>query len=148
MYLRSVTIKNFRNLANLTIHLRSGLNVIVGENNIGKTNILDAIRAALGPASTNEPVRLQQDDLSRAAPPGAAIRVDLIFAELTDDERADFVDLLNYNSTDPKKSTASLHSEWRWDERSKRFSSRRWGGERPDAEAGIPEDVLQNLPRV
>jgi putative ATP-dependent endonuclease of OLD family len=56
------------------------------------------------------------------------------------------VDLLDYNPADPKKSTASLHCEWKWDEHNERFHSRRWGGERPDAEAGIPEDILQNLP--
>lgn len=146
MYLRRVHIKNFRNLADFTIELREGLNVIVGENNIGKTNILDAIRAALGPASTNEFVRLQQDDLCRTAPKDAPIRVDLEFANLTDEERSDFIDLLNYNSTAPNLSTASIHCEWRWDTHGRRFTSRRWGGERPDTEAGVPEEVLQNLP--
>ena len=146
MYLHQAHIRNFRNLADFTIQLNKGLNVIVGENNIGKTNILDAIRAALGPVSSNEPLRLQQDDIYRGVSGKARIQVDLIFADLTDEERADFVDLLNYNSTDPRLSTASIHCEWTWDDRNKRFTSRRWGGERPDAEAGVPEEVLQNLP--
>lgn len=140
MFLQQIRIRNFRNLADLTLHLRAGLNVLVGENNIGKTNVLDAIRAALGPLSSNEPVRLLKED------PDAPIRVDMYFAELSDEERSDFIDLLNYNPAKPEISTASLHCEWRWDSRGKRFSSRRWGGEKPDAESGVPEEVLQNLP--
>lgn len=36
MYLSEVRIKNFRNLKSLTAKFSKGLNVIVGENNIGK----------------------------------------------------------------------------------------------------------------
>ena len=44
MYLSKVTVKNFRSFQSLTVELGAGLNIIVGENNVGKTNLLDAIR--------------------------------------------------------------------------------------------------------
>jgi putative ATP-dependent endonuclease of OLD family len=146
MYLERVHIRNFRNFYDFTIELKDGLNVIVGENNIGKTNLLEALRAALGPASAGEPIRLSGDDLHRDQPQGTSMGVDLRFADLSEDERADFIDLLDYNAANPKLSTASLHCEWTWDPANDRWLTRRWGGERPDTEAGIPEDVLQNLP--
>ena len=49
MYLKKLEIKNFRRLSRLTIALRPALNVIVGENNIGKTDLLDSIRQHLRP---------------------------------------------------------------------------------------------------
>ena len=52
MYLQQVFIQNFRCLRELTASFTPGLNVLAGENNVGKTAFLDAIRAALGPAST------------------------------------------------------------------------------------------------
>lgn len=51
VHLSKLRIQNFRSFENLTAWFSPGLNVIVGENNIGKTNLLDAIRAALGYAS-------------------------------------------------------------------------------------------------
>jgi len=146
MYLQRIAIKHFRNFVDFAIELSEGLNVIVGENNIGKTNLMDAIRAALGPASSNEPIWLDEDDLNRSVAPDSTMRVDLTFAKLSKDERADFIDLLNYNTVNPEQSTASLHCEWTWDPNGKRWHARRWGGERPEAETGIPEDVLHNLP--
>jgi len=47
MYLSKISIVGFRNLNGFTIDLRPGLNVILGANNIGKTNLLDALRLAL-----------------------------------------------------------------------------------------------------
>lgn len=56
MYLSKINIRNFRNLESLEVNLSPGLNVIVGENNVGKTNLLDALRVALGSAWNNSDV--------------------------------------------------------------------------------------------
>lgn len=129
----------------LDVEFNAGLNVIVGENNIGKTNLLDAIRAALGPLSTNETLRLDKDDLCRAATDNT-MSVSLTFGNLSEDEQAQFLDLLNFNASDPKQSTAVLHCEWIWDANSDRWITRRWAGGRTQGDPGVPEDVLQNIP--
>ncbi|WP_426263970.1 AAA family ATPase [Sphingomonas sp. PWP1-2] len=46
MYLKTLTIKNFRALTDISLEFSSGINVIVGPNAIGKTTILGAIRLA------------------------------------------------------------------------------------------------------
>lgn len=55
MYLAEVRIENFRLFGSgysaLVLPLRHGLNVLVGENDSGKTAIIDAIRFALGTTS-------------------------------------------------------------------------------------------------
>lgn len=49
MRIDRVRVKNFRNLADVDLHLQPGA-VIVGENRAGKTNLLEAIRLVLDPA--------------------------------------------------------------------------------------------------
>lgn len=48
MYLEQVTVKNFRLFKSFDLTLNPGLNVLVGENDSGKTALIDAIRLALG----------------------------------------------------------------------------------------------------
>jgi putative ATP-dependent endonuclease of OLD family len=150
MYLSNVTVKNFRNLALVSVDLSPGLNVIVGENNIGKTNLLDAIRAALGfPSVTENLVRLSKDDLHKDSSGKSisdTIRVDLTFSGLSTTEQGWLLDALSYNVEAPDKSTASIHYEWQWSSQTKRYTAKRWCGLMENAEHSVPEDILQSLP--
>jgi len=65
MHLARVHVQNFRNFRDFEATFLPGLNVIVGENNVGKTNLLDAIRLGLGSASTTDPIRLTREDRHR-----------------------------------------------------------------------------------
>ena len=72
-YLRALRLVNFRNYADETVLLSPGLNVIVGENARGKTNLLEAISfAATGStprtAKENEVVRWDEDFCPRRGP--------------------------------------------------------------------------------
>lgn len=63
MYLSNIKIKNFRtfNDIGIDLDLKEGLNLIVGENNSGKTALLDAIRLILG-TRDNERIWLDKID--------------------------------------------------------------------------------------
>ena len=57
-YLRALRIVNFRNYADDTVLLKPGLNVVVGDNAQGKTNLLEAIAFAVtgsSPRTPNDP---------------------------------------------------------------------------------------------
>lgn len=43
MYIESLKLRNYRNYRNETITLKNGMNVLVGENGEGKTNLLESI---------------------------------------------------------------------------------------------------------
>lgn len=43
MYLKNVKLKNFRNYQNTAVELKNGMNLILGSNGIGKTNLLESI---------------------------------------------------------------------------------------------------------
>ncbi len=47
MRIESLTIRNFRGIAEATLDLDSNLTVLVGANNAGKTSVLDALQAVL-----------------------------------------------------------------------------------------------------
>ena len=65
-YLRALRVVNFRNYADSTVLLAPGLNVVVGDNAQGKTNLLEAISFAVTgstprTANDSEVVRWEQD---------------------------------------------------------------------------------------
>lgn len=47
MYLEELTIKNFRTIRDLTLNFNKGLNILLGENNTGKSAVIDALRLCL-----------------------------------------------------------------------------------------------------
>lgn len=51
MHLGNLAISRFRSFDNVTISLRPDLTVLVGENNGGKSNVVDAIRLLTLPLS-------------------------------------------------------------------------------------------------
>jgi putative ATP-dependent endonuclease of OLD family len=56
MRLRRLTIKNFRNLVDVAIPI-ADTTILVGENNVGKTAFLDALKAALPAPDSGGPAR-------------------------------------------------------------------------------------------
>jgi uncharacterized protein (TIGR03118 family) len=46
VYLRKLSICNFRKLKSVQITFEPGLNILVGPNNVGKTTVIDALRGA------------------------------------------------------------------------------------------------------
>ena len=48
MYIKEIKISNFRNFKNVSIPFHEGVNVIIGHNNTGKSNLLRAIGLVLG----------------------------------------------------------------------------------------------------
>lgn len=49
MYISKIEIENFRNFRTNVVTFNNGLNVIIGENNAGKSNLLRALRLLLDP---------------------------------------------------------------------------------------------------
>lgn len=61
MYLDRVTIIGFRLFKELDFTLNRGLNVLVGENDSGKTALVDAIRYTLGTNSSERSYVMESD---------------------------------------------------------------------------------------
>ena len=48
MYISKLKIDNFKAISKMSIDLKPGINLLIGDNGVGKTSILDAIVVALG----------------------------------------------------------------------------------------------------
>ena len=89
MYISKVLIEGFRNYKSTEILFNDGINVIIGHNNAGKTNLLNALALVLDNSGVSK--RLDVDDFNKdidlaalkQAPP--SIRISLFISESKDE---------------------------------------------------------------
>ncbi|MFN3714474.1 MAG: ATP-dependent nuclease [Alcanivoracaceae bacterium] len=106
-------ISRFRSCENVTVSLRPDLTVLVGENNGGKSNIVDAIRLLTLPLSGRRERYPEDDDVRRNATiPN--FQIEGIFKELSDTLKG----LLISAVPDPSKNEATFG--YRYESRSER----------------------------
>ena len=142
MYLAELHIYEFRKLKAATIQFQPGLNVIVGPNNVGKTAVVDALRALL--AGPDEPfLRLSDDDIH--APKGGAragaITFKYVFRDLSADDEADF--LAGLRPALDGKMEATVGVTYGDPDQAGRLRVRRWCGDHDDVP--LTPDMLENL---
>lgn len=61
MYLSKLTLKNFRKYMDITINFHKGINALIGENDSGKSSIIDAIKIILSTQS-DDYIKINDDD--------------------------------------------------------------------------------------
>jgi putative ATP-dependent endonuclease of the OLD family len=62
MYLEKFIIKNFRGIKDISLVFNKGLNVLIGENNTGKTAIIDALRVCLSYGNQKREIYVSKSD--------------------------------------------------------------------------------------
>src|SRR5665647_516694 len=102
MYLSNIKLWNFRkfgsisaidlNAPNLDLNFNNGLNVLIGENDSGKTGIIDAIKLVLKTHSYDWLKTTHEDFFNDAT----RLRIELIFKELLDEEAKNFTEWLGW----------------------------------------------------
>ena len=93
MHICTVIINNFRCYENKTIFtFKKGLNVLVGENDSGKSALIDSIKYVLGTTDQNwQRVNISDYSNEDTSKP---INITIIFSDLTLDEKATFMECL------------------------------------------------------
>ena len=101
MYLSSIKLWNFRKYGNdtfniekpnLDLNFTEGLNVLIGENDSGKTAIIDAIKIVLKTHSY-EYIKIEADDFYNNSD---RLRIELKFKGLLDEEAKNFTEWLTW----------------------------------------------------
>lgn len=77
LHISRLEIRNFRNFKHLHIQQFPSPAVIVGENGVGKSNLLDALRLVLDPALPDSRRLLRPEDIWDGAPGGIAAGVEV-----------------------------------------------------------------------
>ncbi|MCM3673203.1 AAA family ATPase [Peribacillus simplex] len=100
MYLHSLKLWNWRrfgvkenNLPGIDIEFNKGLNVLVGENDSGKTAIIDAIKMILG-TNSNDLNWVTEDDFYNGA---TSLKIECSFRDLSKKEESYFFEWLTFN---------------------------------------------------
>lgn len=105
MYLSNIKLWNFRKYGsdtfdidkpNLDLNFTEGLNVLIGENDSGKTAIIDAIKIVLKTHSY-EYIKIEADDFYNNSD---RLRIELKFKGLLDEEAKNFTEWLTWDEKD------------------------------------------------
>lgn len=106
MYLKELRLWNFRKYISadvngepgLIVNFKEGLNVLVGENDSGKTSIVDAIKLTLGTKS-HDYVKIDIQDFSVANDGSRAneLKIECVFKGLDDIQSGMFLEFINFD---------------------------------------------------
>ncbi len=99
MHLKKLILTNFRKYPNLEVEFKAGLNVLIGENDQGKTSIIDSIRYLLNTKS-NESFRFDVKDFHQKLNGDRenSFEIQGVFTDFKDQEAANFLEWGYFNS--------------------------------------------------
>ena len=130
MYIAEIRIENFRlfgaNNNALVLPLSPGLTALVGENDAGKTAVIDALRLVVG-TRDQDVLRVDPLDFHRPTPEGPSadeIIIRLTFRGLTTTDRGAFAEFLTYETVAEVTNTVLIVT-WVAKRNTKEGSSRR-----------------------
>ena len=126
MWLRELQIRNFRKIDALTVSFPRGLTVLVGENNSGKTTIIDALRLILFSSRDHDSLWLSEDDF-RAETDHAPIEISCRFTGLEDEDEVHFQECLV--DIGDGKFEMQVNAYVEFNETTNRCNVKMWGGE-------------------
>lgn len=126
MRLRKLQIRNFRKIEELSVDFPRGLTILVGENNSGKTTIIDALRLMLFSSRDFDSLRLTEDDF-RTGTDYAPIEISCRFTALTDEDEVHFQECLV--DVGDGKFEMQVNARVEFSKTTNRSNVKMWGGE-------------------
>ena len=97
MYLKSLTLKNYRSFDDRTVHFQRGLTVFTGENNSGKSNAIDALRLLTQPLNGRRDLYCESTDV-RFGSVKREFQFSASFANLSSQQQGLFLSACSDNS--------------------------------------------------
>ena len=93
MYLKYVQIRNYKNLKNVRFEFSKGVNTVIGENDSGKSNAMEALRILLDDDFYYNTKRLKETDFSEELDSwkGHWIIISAFFDEICNDDKSNEV---------------------------------------------------------
>jgi putative ATP-dependent endonuclease of the OLD family len=131
MFLSELDIQNFRAFGSgdhrFRLQFNPGLTALVGENDCGKTTVMDALRLVLG-TTDQEYYRVEPSDFHHLTDGSVAesIQIGCTFSDLTEDDRGAFAEYLSYVPSSAGETKQVLQIHWSAKRHKKEGSSRRF----------------------
>ncbi|MEJ9233092.1 AAA family ATPase [Peribacillus butanolivorans] len=133
MYMKSISLTNFRKFGTengsepaITVEFNPNFNILVGENDSGKTAIIDAIRYLLGSIS-DDFEKIKQEDFFRESKDVHSdfFYIEGTFVDLTDKEAGSFLEWLSFNNEQEYELRVSLRVEKKKNENGQEYIERK-----------------------
>jgi putative ATP-dependent endonuclease of OLD family len=142
LHLSELNISNFRKLHDVQLRFQAGLNVLVGANNVGKSAVVDALRALLAGHEETYP-RFSAEDrhCPREGEPEGDITFHYVFRDLDLDDEADFLGALKPGIDN--RLEAHIFVRYSDADTAGRFRVKRWCGDHEDVP--LTSDMMENL---
>ncbi|HCY75481.1 MAG TPA: ATP-dependent endonuclease [Ignavibacteriales bacterium] len=144
MYIKNFHIKNFRGISELNIEFKKGLNLIIGENNTGKTALIDALRICIGLGNERREMFINSDDfyINQDGNKTDSIEFDLFWNLDSDEENGIYYELLGIDDNKLRIETHYRYSRVIKDGIEKtKFNY--WGG--TNEGQNIPIEILEQM---
>ncbi len=126
MWIRELHIRNFRKISEAMISFPPGLAILVGENNSGKTAIIDALRFILYPSRDFDALRINEDDF-RSGTDYAPIEISCRFTGLAEEDEVHFQECLV--DIGDGKFEMQVNARVEFNQTTNRSNVKMWGGE-------------------
>ncbi|WUS96948.1 AAA family ATPase [Streptomyces sp. NBC_00708] len=97
MHLRRLQVKNFRSCYDIAIDFQPDITLLVGENNSGKSNVIEALRLATAPLNRRATRWFEKSDLSHGRKDKEA-EFQAFYDGLTESQRAHYITALDIDS--------------------------------------------------
>lgn len=110
MYIEKVEIENFRIFGEkVEIFFQKGLNMLIGENNSGKTAIIDAIRLVMSLGTYKRNLYMDQSDfhVNEYGTRSLEAKISIYFNDLNENQKAELMYLSNIIA--PNSNNAEIH---------------------------------------
>ncbi|MFP3324253.1 AAA family ATPase [Planococcus sp. SIMBA_160] len=133
MYLKNVSLTNFRkfgvgldNEPAVTIDFNPNFNIIVGENDSGKTAVIDAVRYLLGSVSSDFE-KIKEEDFYTDSNGNSSdfFYIEGVFTDLTDKEAGTFLEWLSFDKLSNYQLRVSLKVEKKVNDNGQEYIERR-----------------------
>ncbi|TCD31188.1 MULTISPECIES: ATP-dependent nuclease [Bacillus cereus group] len=133
MYMKSISLTNFRQFGTvnksepaITVEFNPNFNILVGENDSGKTAIIDAIRYLLGSISDDiEKIKLEDFYRDSIGAHSDYFYIEGTFVDLTDKEAGAFLEWLSFNNENEYELRVSLRVEKKKNENGQEYIERK-----------------------
>ncbi len=131
MYLEKLVIKKFRSIDRLVFNFNKGLNILIGENNSGKSAVIDALRICLSYGKQWREIGVKNDedffiDKTEIKDDFAPIEFDLYFKIESPEDGHYFNSMISQDEKNPDLQDIQLHFRYNLETNPKGNKVLRW----------------------
>jgi putative ATP-dependent endonuclease of the OLD family len=106
MFVSEITIRNFRSCQQVRVRLRPEVTVLAGENNAGKTTVIDGLRQVTESLDGRRGLVITEQDVFNGGAPEDQVRLDAVLSDIDPDHAGTYREAFLAGATPDGKRSA------------------------------------------